>query len=135
MAPPIDAALLATQTYKLRPAGQAGVRQKSAQQATGGETPAMRSAGRRQAPAVALSLSAEALSLLSGETGKPAAVSRDPYDAAAREAAPQQAQSDDAVFEPIDFPARPQREAPFAHLDTNVNRRNVPPGSRLDITI
>jgi hypothetical protein len=131
MASPLDAALIATQAYKLRPATPSGARPKPASQAGAPARTGAPLAGRREAPAVSLSLSSEALAILSGGDRRTAPTPRDPYRS---DAAPAQARGDD-LFEPLDDPHRFAREAPFAHLKTAANTRPMPPGSRLDISV
>ena len=135
MASPIDTALLATQTYKLRKPAS-GPKPRAPEAGTP-ERPDIPSApNRRSQPAVSLSLSAEALELLSGNR-QPA---REPQPALREDRQPaaqsvEAAGSADAVFDPVEPAAPPRREAPFAHLPRESAQRATLPGSRLDISV
>ncbi len=133
MAPPIDPTLIGSQTHKVRPkpAGDPRGQRESAPSRHDGAAP-----GRRSQPAVSVSLSADALALLSSGRDAP----RQPPKTEARQ--PQTAQAStvaptfttEGVAEEA-TPASRQREAPFAHVSETRNGRLAAPGSRLDITV
>lgn len=135
MASPIDTALLATQTYKLRKPA-AGPKPRTPESETQESLRPVAPPNRRSQPAVSLSLSAEALELLSGNR-QPA---RDARPATRQDTTPVAEPVDtqagtDAVFEPVEPQQAPRREAPFAHLPRDNAARATLPGSRLDISV
>ena len=135
MASPIDTALLATQTYKLRKPAS-GQRPRAPESGTPESTTAPAAPNRRSQPAVSLSLSAEALELLSGNrqpAREPQRAGREDRQPAAQ---PVEAKTaSDAAFAPEEPAASPRREAPFAHLPRESGARATLPGSRLDISV
>ncbi len=132
MATPIDSALLAAQTYKPRKPA-ADTRPRGSVFAEDERAPGAAVLSRRTHSGVAVTLSAEALELLSEQsqtTGRSQA--RDH-----KEPVPQTevASATGVSFElPAGTPP-PQREAPFAHVARNEGYRAVQPGSRLDISV
>lgn len=135
MASPIDSALLAAQTYKPRKAA-VGPRARAGSTERADQTAGIAAASRRNQPAVAVSLSAEALQILSGikDTGRHARPQRADEQTASSEEVDETSATDEA-FEVFEQPAPRRREAPFAHLAREETQRIVPPGSRLDIRI
>lgn len=132
MASPVDSALIASQAYKPRKAPADG-RTKPAAGDAGADQRAA-AAGRSGQPAVAVSLSAEALALLSGNrtNGQPG-TPRHAEDRITQAEAGEEVE--DAAFEPLlEEPPR-RREAPFAHVARADTQRYVLPGSRLDIKV
>lgn len=132
MATPIDSALLATQTYKPRkPVADARPRTSVFTEDEQAAGPAIVS--RRTRSGVAVTLSTEALQLLSGNGGSP---ERNRPSIAEEAPARTGATAGTATgFElPADTPP-PQREAPFAHVARDDGYRLAQPGSRLDISV
>ena len=135
MASAIDSALLATQTYKARKPA-AGTRPRGPAADTQAGTPATAIPGQHSRPAVALSLSAEALQVLSGtrDTERQARP-KESEDQTPRTAESEAAKPGEGTFETLVEQEPRQREAPFAHLPRDESPRLQIPGSRLDITI
>ncbi len=160
MASPVDAALIASQTYKLRPTTPQSGRVRTSSE----NEPAVagQGQGRRSAPAVTLSLSSEALDILNGNGQRPAQPQRDPYNAGQSATADSginesdvnetgasepdatgttfndavvRETEDSGLFEPLQANSSHRREAPFAHLRDETANRYVAPGSRLDISV
>ena len=139
MATPIDSALIAAQTYKARkPAADA--RQRAPAHEPQDRAPAAPVSGRRGQPAVAFSLSAEALQVLSGNREPARHIKqRADEDQTPKPAEAEAAASTDAAFEPLGVSeselGSSRREAPFAHMTSASPQRLQLPGSRLDIKI
>ena len=135
MASPIDSALIANQTYKARkPAADARHRTPAGEPQN--RAPATTVPGRRGQPAVAFSLSAEALQVLSGnrEPARPAKPRTD-EEQTPKAAEPEATTATQEAFEPLNFSGSNRREAPFAHMTSANPQRMQLPGSRLDIKI
>lgn len=139
MATPIDSALIAAKTYKARKPA-ADVRPRAPSQDGQNRPSAAVIPGNRGQSAVAISLSAEALQVLSGnrDAGRPAKP-RGPDDETPRPAQPETTAASDAAsetaFEPFTDAGPSRREAPFAHMARSDTPRLQLPGSRLDIKI
>ncbi|MGI9416155.1 MAG: hypothetical protein ACR2PM_20965 [Hyphomicrobiales bacterium] len=132
MASPIDPALIAPQSYKPRAKPAADPRARGPQDNAPARPDA--GAGRRSQAAVSVSLSAEALAVLSGGRDTPRQARPDaekPETQAASAARPGFSAED--VSEEAPVPR--QREAPFAQVSETRSQRYTAPGSRLDITI
>ena len=135
MASPIDPALIATQTYKARKPG-ADARQRTPAHEPQNRAQATAVPGRRGQPAVAFSLSAEALQVLCGnrEHGRPIKQRTD-EEQTPKPAKAEAATAAEDAFEPLSVSGSNRREAPFAHMTDASPQRLQLPGSRLDIKI
>ena len=135
MAPPIDPTLIGSQTHKVRPkpAGDPRGQRDSAPSRHDGAAP-----GRRSQPAVSVSLSADALALLSSGRDAP---HQSPKTQTRQQSQTAQTSTvtptftTDEIAEDTSATAPRQREAPFAHVSETRTGRLAAPGSRLDITV